>query len=358
MPDVYYWCRGQDDNIGDVLLRRRFLRELRCLGEVHVLIGGASEGFIDAMSFDKSDVLYRSQTAWLKALYHAVIRRGVVLAANPGEVRVDRKSAVAYGSIIPAQILSRWRGGKSLQLGVAVKGKHSVLRIPVTIFGRNSDLQSFREEVEASPDAPVYPDWAFDESRDTHGVVVARRDVCAVTYRVDRPMLSESALDALRRVCSERDLKIVVFSQVRRDNSRTRELASALGGDVLMWEDDVSHSDQERKIRDLMAHSEVVVSDRIHALIMGTSEGATPLGLIPGSDVKVAPHFAAASIAGISGDITSLGTHAVADFIRGVIDRRTEIEARVDMARARVADLGEAVRSVNAGVRERNGSLR
>ncbi|APE10543.1 hypothetical protein BO226_16150 [Rhodococcus sp. 2G] len=171
-------------------------------------------------------------------------------------------------------------------------------------------------------------------------------------------MLSESALDALRRVCSERDLKIVVFSQVRRDNSRTRELASALGGDVLMWEDDVSHSDQERKIRDLMAHSEVVVSDRIHALIMGTSEGATPLGLIPGSDVKVAPHFAAASIAGISGDITSLGTHAVADFIRGVIDRRTEIEARVDMARARVADLGEAVRSVNAGVRERNGSLR
>ncbi|USI89629.1 hypothetical protein [Rhodococcus pyridinivorans] len=357
MPDVYYWCRGQDDNIGDVLLRRRFLRELRHLGQVHVLIGGASEGFIDAMSFDESDVLHRSQAGWLKALYRAAIRRGVVLAANPGEVRVDMKSALAYSSIIPAQVLSRWRGGKSLQLGVAVKGKHSILRIPVTIFGRNSDLQSFREEVEASPDVPVYPDWAFDESRDTH-VVVARRDVCAVTYRVDRPMLSESALEALRRVCSERDLKIVVFSQVRRDNSRTRELASTLGGDVLMWEDDVSHADQERKIRDLMAHSEVVVSDRIHALIMGTSEGATPLGLIPGPDVKVGPHFAAASIAGISGEIASLGTDAVADFIRGVIDRRTEIEARVGMARARVANLGQAVRLVNVGVRERSGSLR
>ncbi|WP_349536327.1 hypothetical protein [Rhodococcus rhodochrous] len=357
MPDVYYWCRGQDDNIGDVLLRRRFLRELRCLGEVHVLIGGASEGFIGAMSFDKSDVLYRSQAAWLKALYRAAIRRGVVLAANPGEVRVDMKSALAYSSIIPAQVLSRWRGGKSLQLGVAVKGKHPILRIPVTIFGKNSELQSFREEVAASPDAPVYPDWAFDESRDTHDMVVARRDICAVTYRVDRPMLSECALEAIRRVCSERDLKIVVFSQVRRDNSRTRELASALGGDVILWEDDVSHSDQERKIRDLMARSELVVSDRIHALIMGTSEGATPLGLIPGPDVKVGPHFAAASIARISGDITSLDTDTVADFIRGVIDRRTEIQARVGVARARVADLGEAVRLVEAGARDGSGGL-
>ncbi len=48
---VFFWCRGQDDNIGDVLLRRRMLRDLRRLGEVHVLIGGASEGFIESMGF-------------------------------------------------------------------------------------------------------------------------------------------------------------------------------------------------------------------------------------------------------------------------------------------------------------------
>ncbi|MGW4016858.1 hypothetical protein ACWECW_11150 [Rhodococcus ruber] len=352
MPDVYYWCRGQDDNIGDVLLRRRLLRELRHIGRVHVLIGGASSGFIEAMNFEKSDVLYRSQLAWLVALYRIAWRRGVVLAANPGELRVDVKSAVAYSSIIPAQLLSRWRGGKSLQLGVAVKGRHSILRIPLAIFGRNSDLQSYRQRMPDDPDAPVFPDWAFDESRDACDTVIGRRDICAVTYRVDRPILPEPSLEALRCVCSERDLKIVVFSQVRRDNARTCELAAALGGDVLTWEDDVSHSDQERRVRDLMARSEVVVSDRIHALIMGSSEGAMPLGLIPGPDEKVGPHFEAAEIYGISDDIRLFDAEAVGTLIRRVLDERTEISAQVDMARARVAGLGEAVRLMNAGGRE------
>lgn len=346
--EVFYWCRGQDDNIGDVLLRRRFLRELRALGRVHVLIGKASDGFVEAMGFERSDILYRSQRRWVMALYKEALVRGVVLAVNPGEVRVDAKSAIAYLSVIPAQMMSRVHRGKSLQTGVAIRGRHPVLSLPISFFGRNADIRTSREVTSEVSSTRVVPDWAFDELDHRVDGLRTPRTVCALTFRDDRPNLAPPVIEAIRKVCAERALNIVVFTQVRRDNDRSAELAKVLGAELLRWDPDVSHLAQERAVRELMARSEAVISDRIHALIMGTSEGATPVGLIPGPDNKVGPHFAAAEISGISADVSQLDADSVEAVLDEILHRRNEIDDQVAQARMQVAELGAAVRSLTS----------
>ncbi|MBM4496697.1 hypothetical protein GS426_16745 [Rhodococcus hoagii] len=84
---------------------------------------------------------------------------------------------------------------------------------------------------------------------------------------------------------------MLVFTQVRRDNARGEELARLLGCKFEAWPEDVTHTEQEARVRALMRSARAVVSDRIHALIMGTTEGALPIGLIPSDDSKVGSHL-------------------------------------------------------------------
>ncbi len=69
----------------------------------------------------------------------------------------------------------------------------------------------------------------------------------------------------------------------------------------------MTHTEQEARVRALMRSARAVVSDRIHALIMGTTEGALPIGLIPSDDSKVGSHFAAAGIHNIAAHCDGMG---------------------------------------------------
>lgn len=341
---VFFWCRGQDDNIGDVLLRRRMLRDLRRIGEVHVLIGGASEGFVESMGFTSSEVLYKSSRRWLTELYRAVLFEKITLAFNPGEVRVGPKSALAHGILVPAQLLGKVRGSTSVRAGIAVRGSHRLWGIPLQWSDELSEVVVRRNMEMSRTPLEFGPDWAFDEGgfspTDDRG-----RDRILLTFRSDRPQLPEETVTALQAVAEREGLELLVFTQVRRDNVHGEELAGRLGCSFEAWPGDVTHIEQEARVRALMRSARAVVSDRIHALIMGTTEGALPIGLIPSDDSKVESHFAAAGIHNIAVHCDGMGREAVQDFVGGVLHRSDELCDAFGRSRDQVVRMGTRVRT-------------
>ncbi|WFR73547.1 hypothetical protein P9209_07880 [Prescottella defluvii] len=90
------------------------------------------------------------------------------------------------------------------------------------------------------------------------------------------------------------------------------------------------------------------MSDRIHALIMGTTEGALPIGLITSEDSKVESHFAAAGFEDVSARCQGMTQEAVQDFIAGVLCRTDELREVIELSRVGVARMGSKVRAGDA----------
>lgn len=345
---IFYWCRGQDDNIGDVVLRRRFLRELRQMGSVHILVGGASPGFIEAMQFTSDDKLYRSSPDWMARMYSTAFREKIILAFNPGELRVGWKSALAHAALLPAQLLGKIRGSKSIRAGIAVRGRGRLCSIPILMSDWLSDLTAWRDTATADdrPWGLMCPDWAFDEVVESVHPNGHPRDKLLLTYRGDQPMLSAAALEGIRVFALDQGLEIIVFSQVRRDNDRGELLAEALSCQNIAWGDNESHLRQEMKVRALMKSSQIVISDRIHALIIGTTEGAIPVGVIPYEDRKVGPHLSAGFLQEVSKDVRAMSAEQVRWFLADVVERGPEIQESLVRSRSEVAALARRVRDV------------
>jgi hypothetical protein len=109
--------------------------------------------------------------------------------------------------------------------------------------------------------------------------------------RGDRVAPSDAWIKQVQRLADEQAARVVVVVQVRRDRERARELAAALDALLVDWEPDTSHRDQEAIVRAAYRRCSAVVSDRIHALIIGWTEGATPLGSAPAGSLKIARTF-------------------------------------------------------------------
>ncbi|NKV63692.1 hypothetical protein GS924_06630 [Rhodococcus hoagii] len=107
--------------------------------------------------------------------------------------------------------------------------------------------------------------------------------------------------------------------------------------------EDVTHTEQEARVRALMRSARAVVSDRIHALIMGTTEGALPIGLIPSDDSKVGSHFAAAGIHNIAAHCDGMGRGAVQDFVAEILQRSEELGDAFERSRTEVIRMGTRV---------------
>ncbi|KUI25660.1 hypothetical protein AU196_22950 [Mycobacterium sp. IS-1742] len=113
--------------------------------------------------------------------------------------------------------------------------------------------------------------------------------------------------------------------QVLRDNDVARELSNKLGSDLISWGASVSHADQEETVRKLLRSAEGVVSDRLHALIMGVNEGCVPIGLSQFDDFKLRTHLAAVGLGRHSTLISDAEASDVVQRIDTMLDRRNYV---------------------------------
>lgn len=335
-PVWFLWLLGQDDNIGDVVLRRRLLRAAHDAGTVHVYVGRASSGYVESLTHDLDCTVYTDSKEWLVAALKAASRPGFGFAFNPGEVRANKTIGSWYLKVAPLVLLAKLRRQKILSIGLGLFPSSATWLKVIAGVTRRASTVAWRDT--ESPAAigfgRVAPDLAFAEN--PIDIPTAERNTLAVTFRSDRTPPSDETIDAMREFASENQLDITAFVQVRHDSAATTRLAEQLGANLLEWPEDRDHWQQEVLCRELFSRSRVVVSDRLHGLIMGASEGAIPLPISNDQDSKLARHFAAIELHDMHFDTRNADKTAVQAHLTDLLDREAEIHGRLDAARRKV----------------------
>lgn len=320
-PELFVIGTGQDDNIGDVVLRRELFDHVRSIGRLHIFVGDASPDFIEALRLGHGDVVYQSYREWTLAAWRQLTRNRVWYIEKPGQLKLDRQTLLRQIKALPLVLAIRLRRGQVLRLGIAVHTPDSeylrymrpLLKLSTSAYWRDTMTRS------AFGFGLTSPDWAFAHSSTDDQLQLERRPNIAVSYRADRTPPSDVILEAIRRVARANGRRLVVVTQVRRDDAQSAYIASRLDAEHVDWPDTRSATAHEHIVREAYRESALVISDRLHALIIGMTEGAAPFCVSDRGESKVERHLDAAGFAGAT---------VIAD--RGLASLESDIAAQLE----------------------------
>lgn len=318
MTRVFLSTWGQSDNIGDSILRRGMLRTFQNIdnAELHVHLGRREPGetndaaYFTALGLRGDEIEYDTSLGWLSRYATYALGGRTMFVLPAGELIFPERSRFYWGwwTLLGA-LLPTLRGGTAVQVGAGVRMStvgdscvdgprvaRSSVRIPMLERYARSKMPVVGWRDPGTCDSfqvgDVVPDWAFGEGPDPQiqglGPAPRERGIMAVTTRWDRDVLGKDKIRLLRDIAESRGLRIQVYSQVRRDRKTMEELARLLhpGTEPLLFGDE-SHADWETQVRALHRQSAIVAGDRLHALIIGATEGAIPLAVSNWTTEKV-----------------------------------------------------------------------
>ncbi|WP_425956692.1 polysaccharide pyruvyl transferase family protein [Xylanimonas sp. McL0601] len=283
---------GQRDNLGDSALRRAYLQSLRKMGTLHVL-AGRDESYATGLGLQEDDRVYTERSRWFRGALQAAARGRADFALNAGEVAGERREFWKSWWQVLLSLVVKLRGGSVVMTGVSVRPGTPVAMTHLRRLSRIADVVTWRDRrtMDAVGRGNAVPDWAFAlGSLEPSGVPDIRKTI-AVSMRGDRPRPSDEWIAAVRDFADDKDARLVVVVQVERDAHRSEELARLLDADLLVWPEGMTHEQQEERVRAAYRTCKAVLSDRIHALIFGYTEGAIPVGVSTTSPEKISRTF-------------------------------------------------------------------
>jgi hypothetical protein len=342
MSRIFVNPAGQRDNLGDSVLRRPYLEALRDAGELHVLVGSDLD-YASALGLTDSDVIYRSRLGWVrKAAMNLTIGRGV-FAVNAGEVigSTEQYRQAWWQGLLAT--LARWRHRPVVVSGVSIRPGTPLRLTRLAGIVSNASMVTWRDEHSRSAAGigRVAPDWAFSTGGSKRATDVNRKRL-AIALRGDRPEPPAEWYANVRELARTHNSELVVVVQVRRDRARARAVAARLNASLVDWQPQDDHAAQEVRVRELYRGCVGVISDRIHALILGVTEGAVALGTetVPGD--KLRRTFAAVTALPVA------PLHTSSDIERwgSLLADRERLLADVDVARDALRLLRAEIASV------------
>jgi polysaccharide pyruvyl transferase WcaK-like protein len=343
---------GQYDNVGDTVLRRGFLDHLRTIAPLRVYVGDKTADYVSGLGLQPDDIAVTDSKEWRSAVSRTLTKGGIY-AFDTGETEAERAFARRYLKLAPLLAVNRLRGGTAVQLGVGVRAS-TPWRHPISTVLRLCDMVSWRDEKSRRMMGlgTVTPDWAFalGSSDDFLQGDRAPRPYLAIAFRqglshMARDKPSDAWVDSVRAMSLRLNLQPIVVAQIERDGPLAQELADRLGCDALLWLDD-NHARQEARLRETYRRSALVLSDRLHAVVIAATEGAVPIALSTGPMDKVSRTLEGAGIlrTSVQRDLSdAAAANAVVD---DALARRAEIMAAVVSSR-------ERLEAVTAALRER-----
>lgn len=351
--DVLVSAVGQHDNIGDTVLRRAYLDEVRPLGRLHVFVGDKPDGYVGGLGLQPTDVVHRSPGTWRAGVRDGLLA-GSFYGFDSGETELRRPYARRYARLAPLLAVNRARGGAAVQVGTGVRADDR-WRVPIAAVLRLCDVVAWRDAYsrELMGVGTVEPDWALALGAD-EGTLRAGTDrsLLAVSLRqgtgdVRRDPPDPAWAKRVRALADGLGVTPVVVTQVGRDAAFGDRLAHDLGVEHLTWDGD-DHAAQEARLRELYRRCSHVLSDRLHVAVVAATEGAVPVGLAAPTVLGQAPDKLVRTLtaAGITGtclprDLPDVDG-AVARLAR--VDRGAVVDA-VLHSRARLAALAERIRA-------------
>jgi hypothetical protein len=340
---LFFSANTQHENAGDALINRELISLLRPFGRLTIASAGAPDHFIAQLGLSPGELRYKSRVGlWLRAflsgfsarlrgrqrpflvltpgdpggvLDHNVLMRGLLMLALHGAgVRIIRLG-VSLSRMSPGRV--RFEALMSgIHTHIGVRDTQS-LSIAQTFGFRNVDY--FPDLAFRVPPLERLPRQADDRRL---SVVFALRD-----DNLDPAKKGEliAYLDQFVGSLKGRFVPCITFvAQVQADARFMRELACRYGPAEAMSiieEQDLAH------LQRIYARTDIIVSNRLHALLYGAAQGAVPLALLlPGANAKIASLFGDVGLAehaidvtkGEGGDVELLlqRRHAVIDVFR------------------------------------------
>lgn len=289
---VYAWLTGQDDNVGDSSLRRGYADALRARGPLVAYVADASTSYVGGLGLAESDRVARRFLPWLSEAVWRSRGAPVTIALNAGEFSFSGRYTLTAVPLVLALGVFRRLGGRVVWLGASVpqtaRGRTWLFRR----LHRRAQLVSWRDRQTSLVFAPApwMPDWVLGLEPSDEGRL--DRVSLGLSLRADRNYPSEEWLQSVRDTAQRLGLQIVTVAQVERDSAVARQLAADLGGRALVF-DGRNLREQERAARAEYARMRVLLSDRLHALLLAAAEGAVPLGWCEAATTKITRHFEA-----------------------------------------------------------------
>ncbi|MEW1835803.1 hypothetical protein [Microbacterium sp. NPDC079995] len=324
--------------MGDSALRAGLLEALReSTVRMHVFLDGQTSDYVAGLPLNTSARFYSSRRLWLAEAMK--VERPVYLV-NAGEINPRRDLPFPHPARAAELHRVLERDGMIIAAGLGLKDPSIANDITFDHALRNAAVMSWRDRgsQEAAGFGGSAPDWAFSlgpDPRDWLGTT--DRDAIAVTLRFDRPWPDSTWLRGVRAFADSARARVVTLAQVARDAPRAVALAEALGGEYSV-PPSMQHDALDRHVRSIYRQSVAVVSDRAHALIMGATEGAYPIGSASDPQ-KIIRILNIAGVGALTGDHASFQDRA--EMLHSVLPTLKEA---MDSARAEVHALGSAVR--------------
>lgn len=337
---------GDYPNIGDAFIRRQAVDWVRFAGTALVYARDAPDVWVEQVGVTQADeVLKSGRLQWLRAI---VRQRRAVVAFEPGEIKLDLRALPRELAFLLMALIVRLRGGVVLLPPRAIAGHHPLTLTVHRQLCRISTVALWRDaaSMKLANAGDLVPDIGFSGNSRV-GRPDSERRTLLVSLRGRRPVPPAAWFDGLKQFANTRGLKIVTMSQVREDENRSAEVAQLLGGQHLVWEtDDIDH---ERKLRELYDQSLMVVSDRLHVLIVSSLSGVVPTEVVAKPVPKVRTHFEQIEYSDLTLDCSDKNAIEIAAFLSAQADRRIELVAAVKGAGEVLARYATALRAAAGG---------
>ncbi len=337
---------GPAGNIGDALIRRGTLEwALGTSDELVAYVGEAPDVWLAQLGVPADATILRSKRSvprWLWLL--ATARRRPVLVFEAGEVPLDRGNGLREIVFLAETLIVRLKGGVVVRPPRGIRAATNPALWIHARAARLSQVALWRDRASAklAGGRRVVPDIGFAAGIRA-GVPEAERDELIISLRGARPMPDEAWIEAVRSVAADEGLRIRTVVQVREDEDRARELAQALGGTFEPWADTDAVT-QEAQLRDRYDRARLVISDRMHVLVLAALSGAVPAELVPRPTAKIAAAFEVIGLRGITRDAEGADTVTLAAFLRAQLERNAEVIARVSAAETELAGVKTELR--------------
>jgi O-antigen/teichoic acid export membrane protein len=348
---VFAAMTGDYPNIGDAIIRRETLEWVHGIGPVHTYVGRAPDAWIDQIGAAPLGPVYRRRPgaqAWIRAL---LTTPRPVLLFEPGEVQLESRHVVRELVFLALGLAVKARRGTIVYAPRALARISAPSLWVYRMSARLADFSPMREQAsfELVPGAVRSPDIAFAREGIPIGEPGASgpgRDTLVISLRGARAFPSDAWIQGVRSYADARGLRIVVSAQVRGDEARADELADALDAEAFGW-GSVPDLAQERRLLNLYERAALVLSDRLHVLILAASRGAIPLELVAGPSGKVRAHFAWVGVHDVSVDAAGMDAATVAAAIESAAARSPyELTAALTGARAEVRHVRARARAL------------
>lgn len=337
---------GPAGNIGDALIRRETLRwAIGTSDELVAYTGDTPDVWLRQLGLPDEAVVLRSKKSVPRWLWLLMIApRHPVLVFEAGEIPLDRGNGLREIVFLAETVIVRLKGGVVIRPPRGIRAPSQAALSIHRLAARLSQVALWRDATTAATarTGTLAPDIGFSAGTRA-GLRWSERTELLVSLRGARPLPDAKWIGAVRESAERAGLTIRTVVQVREDEERARELAQLLGGEFEPWAD-TDPLIQEERLRERYGAAQLVVSDRMHVLVLAALSGAVPVELVPRPTAKITGAFAAIGLDGISRDASADYPASIRALLEPTPQRAAEVAERVRSAEATLAGIQQKIR--------------